>query len=147
MLPTCLKTPKNTWKYVALPVATVYLVGITVTQASASCRRHEVDGGTYAGTGLPRRRRRPPLPSLPRWARWTEGVALDGGAAQAHRAARDGAGCLTGRSSAGRAGHAERRRRRRLILGGSKEERAPYFRILQRRVGQRCSAVRGLEQL
>jgi hypothetical protein len=35
------------------------------------------------------------------------GVALDGGATRAHGVAREGAECLAGRSSAGRAGHAE----------------------------------------
>jgi hypothetical protein len=35
------------------------------------------------------------------------GMALDGDATRAHEAARDWAECLAGRSSAGRAGHAE----------------------------------------
>jgi hypothetical protein len=62
-LATCLKT-----QHCRRPRPTSW--GTAVAQASPSCQRREVDGGIGAGTGLPRCRRKPPLPSLPCRTRW-----------------------------------------------------------------------------
>jgi hypothetical protein len=75
------------------------------------------------------------------------GVALDGSAVWVHEVARDGVGCLAGRSSVGRASHAVETPEQALHAGEREGKReCPAAGPYGDRVGLRCCAVRGLEQ-
>ena len=76
------------------------------------------------------------------------GMTLDGGATQARGAARKGAGCLAGRSKAGRAGHAGETSEQTLHDGeGAGKKECPAAGPCGDGVGRRCDEVKGLEQL